>query len=475
MKERREGLARRAIGAAARPIAVLGLLASSPAALWAQEPPASTPAPLTFKSLGQPPLIKPYVAGSLTWTREGEGSLGGAFVAGLYKDLFMPIAGAFGVSAEGYVGGIGSTGSERGGWDGGARFFATSRLLFLNAGIDWNARLEKADFILAFTPYFRRGGLFGTGGNFRFEWIPGRGNSFNFGFQVPLEPHMGKTRPVHRDARPPKAPSPARPAPDAHGGRPGPGPRAPRFRPLAHPPRELLQRRRRRELLQGHGEVPGRRGGCEEALPGEGRPPPRRALVRPGVAALRRSVRRRLRERGRAREGPRGGGPGERGPARRGPAAVRPAHRALQEARHPRRVRGRGPPRVRPGPRGDGRPRPLAEEPPRSPCSTRSRGCSSGPGGPEEELRGRRAQGLDTARPRAPARAAGLPGGHRRDRRAGPRAPLHPGATPSSPRTARASSSSSGAPSTRPATTTCSGSTTTRAASAASPTRWPTP
>ena len=145
------------------------------------------------------------MAGSLTWNREGEERLGGVGVAGLYKDLVLPISGAFGVSAEGYVGGIGSATGTSGGWDGGARLFATSRLLFLNAGIDWNARTEKADFILAFTPYFSRGGLFGTGGNFRLEWIPGRNHSFNFGFQIPLEPHMGKTRPKHRNGAAPEA------------------------------------------------------------------------------------------------------------------------------------------------------------------------------------------------------------------------------------------------------------------------------
>jgi hypothetical protein len=189
-------------------------LLAAPAALRAQEPAATATPPPTFKSLGQPWLLKPYVAGSLTWNREGEDRLGGVGVAGLYKDLVLPISGAFGVSAEGYVGGIGSAGAEGGGWDGGARLFATSRLLFFNAGIDWNARTEEADFILAFTPYFSRGGLFGTGGNFRIEWIPGRNHSFNFGFQVPLEPHMGKTRAKHRNAHPAKPPArpPAAPA-----------------------------------------------------------------------------------------------------------------------------------------------------------------------------------------------------------------------------------------------------------------------
>jgi hypothetical protein len=175
------------------------------AAARAQEHAVAAPSvPQAFKSMGQPLLIKPYLAGSLTWNREGEERLGGVGVAGLYKDLVLPISGAFGVSAEGYLGGLGSAGAESGGWDGGARLLATSRLLFLNAGLDWNARTEKLDFILAFTPYFSRGGLFGTGGNFRLEWIPGRNHSFNFGFQVPLEPHMGKTRPKHRNGLLPK-------------------------------------------------------------------------------------------------------------------------------------------------------------------------------------------------------------------------------------------------------------------------------
>jgi hypothetical protein len=191
------------------------LLAAGAAPLWAQtEPPAVPTAatPVAYKSMGQPWLYKPYAAGSMTWNREGEERLGGVGVAGVYKDLVLPISGAFGLSAEGYVGGIGAGDTERAGWDGGARLFATSRLLFLNAGLDWNARTGKTDFILAFTPYFSRGGLLGTGGNLRIEWIPGRNHSFNFGFQVPLEPHMGKTRPKHRNGLLPKAPSGAPPA-----------------------------------------------------------------------------------------------------------------------------------------------------------------------------------------------------------------------------------------------------------------------
>jgi phosphatidylserine/phosphatidylglycerophosphate/cardiolipin synthase-like enzyme len=185
-------------------------LACTPATLGAQTAPPREQLPPVYKSLGQPWTLKPYAAGSFTWNREGADHPGGVGILGIYKDLVLPLSGAFGVSAEGYLGGVGSAGTEAGGWDGGARLFATSRLLFLNLGVDWNARTEQTDFILAFTPYFRRGGLFRTGGNFRIEWIPGRGNSFNFGFQVPLEPHMGKTRPVERDVHPPKARAPRR-------------------------------------------------------------------------------------------------------------------------------------------------------------------------------------------------------------------------------------------------------------------------
>ncbi len=184
--------------------AVVLVAALAPAARAADSPGVPA-APAAVRSMGQPPRWKPYVAGSFTWNREAHRT-GGVGVLGIHKDLMNPMVGAFGLSGEGYLGGAG------GDWDGGARLFLTSRLLFLNVGVDYNARDEEADFILAFTPYFRRGGLFGTGGNFRIEWIPGRNNSFNFGFQLPLEPHMGRTRAVATRAPLPKPPVPP-PAP----------------------------------------------------------------------------------------------------------------------------------------------------------------------------------------------------------------------------------------------------------------------
>lgn len=139
------------------------------------------------KSMGQPLRFKPYVAGEYAWNRDLDTS-GAYAVAGIYKDLLVPMSGGLGLSLEGYGG---ATGGQS---DGGARFFITTKLLFLGFGWDWNFRENRRDGIIAFTPYFKRGGLFGRGGNFRIEWMWSRNNSWRFGFQLPLEPHMGKTR-----------------------------------------------------------------------------------------------------------------------------------------------------------------------------------------------------------------------------------------------------------------------------------------
>ena len=368
------------------------------------------------------------MAGSLTWNREGEERLGGVGVAGLYKDLVLPISGAFGVSAEGYVGGIGSARRRE------------RRLGRRGAPVrhepaplpERGDRLERAHGEGRLHP--RLHALLPPRGPLRHRrQLPPRVDPraeplVQLRLPDPARAPHGQDASQAPQRAAPEAAVGGAPATRAHGRDPGAAPDAPRLRALAHPPRELLQRRRRLELLQGDGEVPGRRRGGEEALPGEGRGPPAGALVRPRVPALRRGLRRRLRERGRTRAGPRGGGPGGRDPARRGAAAVRPAHRAVQEARHARRLLGEGPARVRPGPRRDS----PGLDPSRREAALGvfdeitllfERVARR----PEEALRGGRAQGLDAARPRAPAGAAGLAGGHRRGRRAGPRASLHAG------------------------------------------------
>ncbi len=183
-------------------VGLAAVIALLPAVATAQTGEAPVLPPEAAKSMGQPPRFKPYVSGEFTWNGKTD-QAGGVGIAGIYKDLVLPVSGGLGLSAEGYFGGSGSE------WDGGGRLFLTSRLLFLNLGVDYNAQMERADFIVAFTPYFRRGGFFGLGGNFRIEWIPTRGQSFNVGYQIPLEPHMGKTRTRRTHVALPETPPPS--------------------------------------------------------------------------------------------------------------------------------------------------------------------------------------------------------------------------------------------------------------------------
>jgi hypothetical protein len=115
-----------------------GVLAC-PALAPAEPAPAPPPPSPTFKSLGLPPRLKAYVAGSLTWSREGGERIGGVGIVGLYKDLVFPPLSPFGVSAEGYAGRVGSAGSDSAAWDGGVRFLATTAPL-----PERRRRLERA-------------------------------------------------------------------------------------------------------------------------------------------------------------------------------------------------------------------------------------------------------------------------------------------------------------------------------------------
>ena len=143
------------------------------------------------RSLGKPPAWKPFGGGyyGLDSSGEEEKSGGGAYF-GVYKDLMPSIVGV-GMSAEGYVGGY----SGVSGANGGARALLELRGLFLKAGVDYDFQRDDTSLILSLTVPIRRGGILGHGTHLRVDWLPGRGNSWNFGVQVPLEPHMGKTRP----------------------------------------------------------------------------------------------------------------------------------------------------------------------------------------------------------------------------------------------------------------------------------------
>ncbi len=159
------------------------------------------------RSLGKPPVWKPFTGGyyGLDSTEDDKKSGGGAYF-GVYKDLMPSIVG-IGASAEGYLGGY----SGVSGVDGGARALLELRGLHLKAGVDYDFQRDDTSFILSLTLPLRRGGVFGHGTHVRVDWLPGRGNSWNFGVQVPLEPHMGKTRPRDTEVALPRGRKPAAP------------------------------------------------------------------------------------------------------------------------------------------------------------------------------------------------------------------------------------------------------------------------
>lgn len=188
--------------------ALLLVATLSAASAGAQTPPPPDPlAPV--RSMGRPPVWKPFVGGYYGLDRSGEEThSGGAAFAGLYKDLLPSIVG-IGASGEAYLGGY----SGIAGVNGGVRALAELRGLFLKAGVDYDFQRENASFILSLTVPLRRGGILGHGTHLRVDWLPGRGNSWNFGLQVPLEPHMGKTRPRDTEVDMPRAKKPRPRAP----------------------------------------------------------------------------------------------------------------------------------------------------------------------------------------------------------------------------------------------------------------------
>jgi hypothetical protein len=170
-------------------------------------PPSSSPDSLEpAYSLGKPPVWKPFTGAFYGLDRSGDRTLsGGGAYLGVYKDLLPSIVG-MGVSAEAYAGGY----SGFSGIDGGVRALGELRSLFLKAGVDYSFAREDASFLLSLTLPMRRGGILGRGTTFRVDWLPGRGNSWAFGIQVPLEPHMGRTRPRDTEVDMPRAAAPKR-------------------------------------------------------------------------------------------------------------------------------------------------------------------------------------------------------------------------------------------------------------------------
>ena len=294
------------------------------------------------RSLGKPPVWKPFAGGyfGLDSTEDEKKNGGGAFF-GVYKDLLPSIVG-IGVSAEGYLGGY----SGVSGVNGGVRALLELRGLLLKAGIDYDVQRDDTSFILSLTMPFRRGGILGHGTHFRVDWLPGRGNSWNFGLQIPLEPHMGNTRPRHTDVALPRGQK-------AGGPRPGPAGEAAmaEAREAARDAmllNTMFWRDHRSDRLKSLETSRAEMREFKARISQTGALRPRGMRMENEVQILHDQLRPRLRARRRGHAGGREGDgraarrPRARGPARRGRLSLQPPVRAVQEARGVLGPRGAG-------------------------------------------------------------------------------------------------------------------------------------
>ncbi|MGE5290348.1 MAG: hypothetical protein ACM3ML_24810 [Micromonosporaceae bacterium] len=139
-------------------------------------------------SLGLPEIYKPYVGVGIGLARGDGHHLTSQARLGVFRDIGNPITELLGWDVEGYAG-LRDVHA-----DGGVRGLLVSNLLRIGAGVDYDAH-DGADLMLAYMAAGRRGGLFGSGSELRFEWLPTRHGSFNVALNLPLkQPHRGQTR-----------------------------------------------------------------------------------------------------------------------------------------------------------------------------------------------------------------------------------------------------------------------------------------
>ncbi len=186
-----------------RPIAVLAVaLLLGPLTGAAQE---------SIVSMGQPSRWWPYTGAFFSLNElSAETAVGGTALLGVQRPLINPLTGGPTLALEGYVGGAGSPIS---GVDGGFRAAMALPILFTQFGVDWNLRVDRAQFFMSaiFPPI--RGGLLGRGGQLRVDWIPARDQTVQIGFSLPLaQPWLGKTRPRRTEVRLPEPPDEVEPA-----------------------------------------------------------------------------------------------------------------------------------------------------------------------------------------------------------------------------------------------------------------------
>jgi hypothetical protein len=142
-------------------------------------------------SLGLPDVYKPYFGLSLGLSRDDGDHLASQLRAGLFRDIGNPVTELVGWDLEAY----GGTRDLHA--DYGARVFLLSHIVGVGAGVEYSVREGRGSPLAMIVVPGRRGGILGSGSDFRLEWLPRRRQSVNFGVTFPVgQPNRGKTRPI---------------------------------------------------------------------------------------------------------------------------------------------------------------------------------------------------------------------------------------------------------------------------------------
>lgn len=142
-------------------------------------------------SLGLPETYKPYFGIALGLSRDDGDHLASQLRAGVFRDIGNPVTELLGWSVEAY-GGTRDVHADYGG-----RAFLLSHILGIGAGVEYSIHDGRGSPLVLIAVPGRRGGILGSGSDFRLEWLPGRNQSFNFGVTFPVgQPNRGETRPI---------------------------------------------------------------------------------------------------------------------------------------------------------------------------------------------------------------------------------------------------------------------------------------
>jgi hypothetical protein len=149
----------------------------------------------TTYELGMPPVWKGSAGAVMGWYRPSTtNDLTILAQFGVRKDLMSPVIGLAAIGFEGYFG------NQSRDVTGGGRALFSIPALHFSVGADYDVNNDELDVLLRLELAMRRSGIFGRGSMVQLNWLPGRGNTFTVGVDVPLwGRNIGKTRP-RRDA-----------------------------------------------------------------------------------------------------------------------------------------------------------------------------------------------------------------------------------------------------------------------------------